>query len=950
MTTAKLPLPKFELPDDKTFIDLFDSDLFYYLNSLQTDNRYLDNQGLAMDDQEYTGSSNKVSLDSLYIFPAASKERIDPDDMVKQNKKQELDFLLRLPTVIADNPRVTLLGDPGIGKSTFIQWLTLSLSSQSENAGKNWFNHLLPVVITARKLRKPTNDTSSEYFLKMICSSMGTAGALLEESSDTFQHCLSTGQAIVLVDGVDEIGVDTSRWLSASLKQFFSDYPKVRLILTARVVGFDSQEFWHPKTPEEREKEHEKKHEKELKEALKALEDISSKVGYSKLPDEPVYPHFYLAPFDTERRAQYVDNWTRLYLPKKTESESFANTLRTTCQDAHYLDALSRNPVLLTMICFIQWRVGQLPNGRAELYQRIIATYLVALDRARKTEVGFTADNMEYHFDDIKLWLGKLAWQMQCANLLSLNLENADADPVYPHDENSIGFIFGTRRDTTIYQSDLTRFFAVQLAQVICSEEELDEVESTEDPDSLPASAVKEAEKLIDFLKKRTGFLIPKGIGQKSEDAPPEDFFSFSHLSFQEYFAGYYLSENWPEWAKEDETIKLLQNSILDENWIEVWQLAFEESSRKQQSDMLKQLFEHSRKFISLQDEHLLLQAKVVMNPTIKLKLKDRQKHIKTLWEKVAGRELNFVFLTSSSDQIINTLWKTSFGSLDILIAQSPKALSLSGIFTQDKAEVLNQLTALEELDISDSQIHALPHLSHLQQLRRLKANDAELLNINNLQALNQLEILDLGGNPIESFSPLASLTRLKTLSINYIDWIDCRDIAGLTQLEELMCEHNTILHCEYLGKLTNLKTLSLEGATLTSTEVLTQLINLERLDLSFCSIAELPSLSNLLSLKRFNIHSNDLTDLSALASSTSLEYLDLEDNEISDLRPLTGLKNLTWLYLRSNPITDLSPLVHCQNLKRLFLDEEQLERLDTSVLTQHLTELEIVDRDEIPF
>lgn len=250
MTSPFIPLPEFVEPNKEDFINLHATSLRAYLDRLRQENKYLDNQGLAMDDQEYTGSSNKVSLDSLYVFPAASEKRIDPEDMVKLKKGEDKEELSELPKVISDNPRVTLLGDPGIGKSTFIQWLALSMSYPNTNAAKRWFDNLLPLVLTARKLSPIKEDTDDAIsFLDTIIQSMGYTGEPLTESSTKkeLEGVLTTGQIILLVDGVDEISTEKSHWLATNLKHFFKQYPSVRLILTARVVGFDSFDFWQLK-------------------------------------------------------------------------------------------------------------------------------------------------------------------------------------------------------------------------------------------------------------------------------------------------------------------------------------------------------------------------------------------------------------------------------------------------------------------------------------------------------------------------------------------------------------------------------------------------------------------------------------------------------------------------------------------------------------------------------
>lgn len=1026
MTTTTF-LPQFIAPEPGDFINLFDSPLRPYLKLLQDDNRYLDNQGLAMDDQEYTGSSNKIALDALYIFPAASKERIDPDDIVKLNKHEEEEQLLRLPKIIRDNPRVTLLGDPGIGKSTFMQWLTLSLSYPNTNAAKEWFGELLPIVLTARKLSLPKDtkdggkdvspDTSPSTFIQAIIKSLGPAGNQLSEADEAFIQRLKAGQAILLVDGVDEISAETTFWLSESLKNFFKHYPRVRLILTARVVGFDSKEFWWANAKEDFEqhiiedftpghvsqeefskdvlytanqyKKYLTNHKSSFstttsaddpeswltqqtqtlqslevaKQArLRLLPEKMSQEQLGKLKDylesyfqqhpiDPVpYPHFYLAPFDIGRRNNYVQNWTKLYLPKKTEIAAFSQTLRSTCNETTYLDALSRNPVLLTMICFIQWRVGQLPNGRAELYQRIVATYLVALDRARKTEVAYTPENSAYNFDDIKLWLGKLAWQMQCDALISVTYDNADDDPHYKFKPHDLDFFLEPGRETTVYQSDLCRFFASQLTHVICTRKDIREA-----TDGLPYKARLEAEKLIDFLKKRTGFLIPKGQGQKNEDSPIEDFFSFSHLSFQEFFTGYYLSENWSEWTKDTHTLEQLQNSLHDNSWVEVWQLAFEESSRKQQADMLNQLFgedgdlTRSDNFFgdTLSLEKSILFAKIVMNPTIRLSLVARESHIKTLWGLIIENGIHY--LGYMKRQLLNILWKDSFDSTEILIEMEPTELSLESSYSANKYAALKQLSHLKELNISNNQIDALPLLDRLPHLEELYANSAGLQNVENIKWLTNLKEVRLDNNPIKCVTPFLALPLLKTLSISGTQIMSIAGLEKLKHLEHLNIEACDIKDLSPLTQLESLNTLCMNYASHCVVDVISDLEKLNTLSADNCDIVTLPLLSKLTALTSLSMEFNEINGIQEVGHLHQLKNLYLDGNNIKDLTPLSALTQLERVSIARNPVESFAPLAQCPRLRKLIIDEEQEEQLDLSMLEEHI-ELDVISMDDEPW
>ena len=714
-------LPDYQAPEPRDFINLHRTQLAHYFNALKANYRHLDNQGLALDEDETNHAGKKVSLESLYVFPAVSEQHIEAEHIAKMDDSQVKAAISGLSKVLRDTPRFTLLGDPGIGKSTFIQWLNLALAYHTKNTARDMLGPLLPLTLTARRLQfiESLNyqNHSSEYFLEVLIASMGSVAEKLQEpeSRALIIQALTDGQVLLMVDGVDEISPEQSDWLAGSLKQFLADYSGVRLVLTARIVGFNHSHFWFPERKQ-------RNPETEKKRVLGNDEQFDPRQIQSDAATESsatLYPLVYLAPFDNNRRQVYVEYWTKLYLPKKNEIPEFIQSLKKACFSTSYLDALSRNPVLLTMICLIQWRTGTLPNGRSELYQRIVATYLVSLDRARRIDIGYSKHDLPYDHKYIKYWIAKLAWLMQTGQVADEYLSQVE--------EGDIPFEQVNSRVTAITESELIRFFAAHIAEMTDSEQ----------PET------QAAQRLIDFIKRRTGFLIPKGIQNQQE------IFAFSHLSFQEYFAGYFITKHWQQWQQQANYLEILRQTLPQEAWQEVWQLAFEETEAWLQTPMLKQLFE-PKKLIG-RDINLLA-VKLLTNTSLRLKAKVKQPLLLDCWQSANARGIK---------ESLSIFWANQELQEWVLQSKSNTHLSLEHLSADKLANFLPQLpefSQLTHLSIAEHKLENLTPLSTLSNLTQLNLYNTQITDISALAKLINLRALDLSNTHIRDLAVLLLL------------------------------------------------------------------------------------------------------------------------------------------------------------------------------------------------
>ena len=146
-------------------------------------------------------------------------------------------------TALQNHPAVVVLGDPGAGKSTLLKVLALALAEQPNSP----LPILLPLNAYARHLREQ-GDLSLSRFLGRYYAAFQDRLAQIEP---LFMAALRAGQAVVLLDGLDEAQSDR-RHLARLVEAFAAEYiprpaaapdaPPVagnRLIVTSRIVGYD---------------------------------------------------------------------------------------------------------------------------------------------------------------------------------------------------------------------------------------------------------------------------------------------------------------------------------------------------------------------------------------------------------------------------------------------------------------------------------------------------------------------------------------------------------------------------------------------------------------------------------------------------------------------------------------------------------------------------------------
>jgi len=955
------PFIKWWTPDRSQFIDpRNDRTLLAYFDKIRRWHGYIQFIGLPQ-----IKDNADLPIDQIYVQPRVSDTYIDPDTPTKDwpETKSPIDCL-------AEHRRVVVLGDPGSGKSTLVSHLAWEFACNSSGRLVDRFGPLVPVPMVLRELNIDQTKLDKDGWPYLIDVFLEHEMAAPLRSGDKLNDVIERGQALFLLDGLDEIGdVDVRNSLRNKVLAGMQQ-TRCHWLITSRIVGYDQVPFHNVRqmfVSDENgspsyavcsladvpfhydeaglEKDVVKRDEAglavaavkwEKERAVKAspIVSLAALIEPRKtvMDAEPAWPALvYAAPFSDKQIVEFVDNWYRARMPAVERAAQGREDLLSAIKRDQSIERLARVPNLLTMMALIHRVRTRLPHGRARLYEEITQAYLETIDESRGLQV------IEYDYDGKLRWLAKVGFEMQRRRSDSLELKrrrSAQAE---------------SQREIIIDHQTLIGWIKQSMQE---TDGEVDE---------------GLAERFVDYVARRSGLLLPRG---------PEQY-AFVHLSFQEFFAACHLMETIlePDWEKRDQddpvSLDSLRKYADEQSWRETLVLLFERIAQKRKwPDRLARMIydgletESDNYLPNAVDSTMALLARLLIDPFCGLKTE--KKTIADAVFRFLRRDTKYLFLrsigtamvlgTASSEEVEDALSAVDVAqvkSIDLagvglsniswvarLIYLQELYLSSTGV---TDVSALSSLTGLQELFLTGTGVTDVSALSGLIGLQRLSLNGTGVTDVSALSNLTGLQELSLNGTGVTDVSALSNLTGLQELSLNGtgvtdvsalsgliglqrldLDSTDVTDVSalsGLTGLQRLYLSDTRVTDVSALSSLTGLRELSLNGTGVTDVSVLSGLTGLQRLYLDRTGVTDVSVLSSLTGLQRLDLDSTDVTDASALSGLTDLQVLYLDDTNVSDVSALSNLTGLQELHLSDTGVTDVSALSNLTGLRELYLD-----------------------------
>lgn len=396
---------------------------------------------------------------------------------VSRRALAEGEFADRIRKLLNQYDNVAILGKPGAGKSTLVQFLALAFAQEKAGERKlrkrgivgeklgldTWY---LPILIPLRKVSKTLLERDAD----------GSANLLLEAWRDkvlpsdiradfpdkVFLKMLKKRRCILLLDGLDEVANDEEfRTVIREIKGFSSRYAGNKFIITSRFsgwrggVGSTFQEF--------------------------QVDDLTDGQIGDFIDD------WYQA-IEENRVLGGVEAETPTEKAQRLRKARFrAKDLKDALHEVESIRRLAENPLLLSIICFVHYH-KTLPRERLSLYQDCSNLLLLQWDR----EKGLPVDDTDLTLKRKEAIMQEIAFAMHTGR---------------------IGKEFGGKEAT-----------GREIIPII--EEKLGQFR-------LP---VENARPLFQKLINRSGIIV--SVERYT------DRFSFSHLTFQEFYTAQYIFVN----------------------------------------------------------------------------------------------------------------------------------------------------------------------------------------------------------------------------------------------------------------------------------------------------------------------------------------------------------------------------------------------------------------------
>jgi energy-coupling factor transporter ATP-binding protein EcfA2 len=318
-------------------------------------NKYIDPRGIIK-----TSHPISLPLEKIYV-PLIADDEIETSQ--KHSSRHKVDDSIdndddykqvfgNLPLAIKRYNKLVILGEPGSGKTTLLRLLTYLFSSayhlkikylenktdMIDNDGNNYGHIGIPFYLRVSKYADCVSQSPNKSLWNFIEDSIQEIGIPGNVSKDLVVDIFDKGEAIVLLDGLDEILEISQRIdIGQQIEKLISAKPNNRYIISSRIVG------------------------------------------YRNAPLSGSFAHFTLREFGKDQILQFLSRWCpqaeRAYSPNLDDEEL---AIRTQKEIEGILQAIDENigikrlsttPLMLTVLALAHHQKGRMPARRIELYE-----------------------------------------------------------------------------------------------------------------------------------------------------------------------------------------------------------------------------------------------------------------------------------------------------------------------------------------------------------------------------------------------------------------------------------------------------------------------------------------------------------------------------------------------------------------------------------------------------
>lgn len=319
-------------------------------------------------------------LDKIELFGVTVSDRVGSYplsvayvslSLASSARREELSRVTSIEDALGGTRRAFIRGEAGSGKTTLLQWLAVRCAVRDLAGPMRGWHDSVPLFIRLRRYSGMELPTPEEF--------LRDVGKNLAQPMGWVQHLLTTGRAVLLVDGVDELPETQRRRAREWLRELLLTYPRARYVVTSRPAA--AEESW--------------------------LDDD----GFDVLEIQPMT----VADIDA-----FVTHWHAAMSdgvndPVELERiETSRQELTKTIRNRRHLRMLAVNPLMTALVCALHLdRRMQLPHDRTELYSIALEMLLERRDSERAiraSNVVITRADKMIILADLAYWLVRNGW------------------------------------------------------------------------------------------------------------------------------------------------------------------------------------------------------------------------------------------------------------------------------------------------------------------------------------------------------------------------------------------------------------------------------------------------------------------------------------------------------------------------------------------------------------
>ena len=284
---------------------------------------------------EHAQHDYRIQIDELYVHR----------DLVDWESRNSVDSSKIFSN--AYHPHMVVTGDPGVGKSTFTEYLIWTLAQEDLT------NNPAPLIISCREYAV-THDVS----IFSVIREKLTATLHLRYTDQDIEDILALGRAFLIVDGVDEIlDLGRRRELIRAVEMLTRRFPLCPIVATTRNIGYSQARF-----------------------------------------NSTRFRRYELRPFSESQIQEYVRRWFSLTTRADTDVDRFLVELES-------IPDLRSNPLMLSLLCILYRARGHIPRNRRQIYSQCADLLFNRWDRMRHIEQPY--DHLHYGdelMQEVAIW------------------------------------------------------------------------------------------------------------------------------------------------------------------------------------------------------------------------------------------------------------------------------------------------------------------------------------------------------------------------------------------------------------------------------------------------------------------------------------------------------------------------------------------------------------------